>query len=45
VPIWKYLADEENWQLEQGDRIKLGRIELYLKELRYIQPRPVTNVT
>ena len=37
--IWKYIGDGELCEIEEGDRIKLGRVELYLKELRYIHSK------
>lgn len=34
--IWRVISESEEYELEEGDRIRLGAVELYLKNLRHI---------
>lgn len=37
--VWKVIAENDHYELEEGDRLKLGRMELYLKEVRHINAK------
>ena len=42
-PIWRLLPENQELELQEGDRVKLGRVELYLKEIAFINSKKLTR--